>query len=174
MRTQRLFAYAFAVCLVLLGTGSAIADDGSGYSNASLNGRYRIFSNASSDGSTAHTYFIGVITYDGRGHARMVDRGTTIDSTNSAAPSSFEETGTFEYRVKRDGSFTQSGFFEGNPPASYLITNVQYVGQIGAQGSILILSAAIPLQPTTFTSGGAIPSVHYGSFTATAVRIPQE
>jgi hypothetical protein len=61
MRTQRLFAYAFAVCLVLLGTGSAIADDGSGYSNASLNGRYRIFSNVSTDGSTAHLYFNGYL-----------------------------------------------------------------------------------------------------------------
>jgi hypothetical protein len=164
---------AVAACLVLLGTGSAIAFDEPGNYNANLKGRYRIFSNVSSDGSTAHLYFIGVITYDGRGHARMVDRGTTIDSNSSAAPSSFEETGTFEYKVKRDGSFTQSGSFESDPPGSYVITNVQWVGQIGAQGSILILSAAIPLQPTTFTSGGS-SSVRYGSFTATAVRIPQE
>lgn len=173
MRTQRLFAYAFAVCLVLLGAGSAIASDEPGNYNANLKGTYRIFSNASSDGSTAHTYFIGVITYDGHGHARMADRGTAIDSNASTAPSSFEETGKFEYRVKRDGSFTQSGSFESDPPGSYVITNVQWVGQIGAQGSILILSAAIPLEPTTFTGGGG-SSVHYGSFTATAVRIPQE
>ena len=165
---------AVAASFILLGTGSAIAYDEPGDYNANLKGRYRIFSNVSSDGSTAHTYFIGVITYDGRGHAKMVDRGTTIDSNSSAAPSSFEETGTFDYRVKRDGSFTQSGSFEGNPPASYTITNVQWVGQIGAQGSILILSAAIPLQPTTFFTNGEVPSVHYGSFTATAVRIPQE
>jgi hypothetical protein len=173
MRTQRLFAYAFAACLVLLGTGSAIADDEPGNYNANLKGTYRIFSNVSSDGSTAHTYFIGVITYDGNGHARMVDRGTTIDSNSSTAPSSFEETGMFEYKVKRDGSFTQEGSFTSNPVGSYTITGVKYVGQIGAQGSILILSAAIPLQPTTFMSGGG-SSVHYGSFTATAVRIPQE
>ena len=173
MRTPRLFAYAFAVCLVLLGTGSAIAADEPGNFNAQLKGTYRIFSNVSSDGSTDHTYFIGVITYDGHGHARMTDRGTTIDSNTSTAPSSFEETGNFEYRVKRDGSFTQSGSFESDPPGSYVITNVQFVGQIGVGGSVLILSAAIPLQPTTFTSGGS-SSVHYGSFTATAVRIPQE
>jgi hypothetical protein len=173
MRTQRLFAYAFAVCLVLLGTGSAIAADEPGNYNANLKGTYRIFSNVSSDGSTDHLYFTGVITYDGHGHATMEDRGTAIDSNASTAPSSFEETGTFEYKVKRDGSFTQSGFFESFPSGAYTITNVQWVGQIGAQGSILILSAAIPLQPTTFTGGGG-SSVHYGSFTATAVRMSQE
>jgi len=64
---------AFAACLVLLGTGSAIADDESGNNNASLKGTYRIFSNVSTVGSTAHLYFIGVITYDRNGHARMAD-----------------------------------------------------------------------------------------------------
>src|SRR5438874_2792936 len=115
MRTQRLFTYALAVCLVLLGTGSAIADDEPGNYNASLKGRYRIFSNVSSDGSTAHLYFIGVITYDGKGNAKMADRGTVIDNNSSTAPSSFEETGIFTYEVKRDGSFTQLGTFTPNP-----------------------------------------------------------
>jgi hypothetical protein len=173
MRTQRLIAYAFAACLVSLLAGSAMADDGSGYSNASLKGKYRIFSNVSSDGSTAHLYFIGVITYDGNGHARMADRGTVIDSNSSTPPSSFEETGMFTYEVKRDGSFTQLGSFTSNPVGSYTITNVKWVGQIGTLGSILILSGAIPPEPTTFTDGGG-SSVRYGSFTATAVRIPQE
>ena len=86
MRTQRLFAYAFAVCLVLIGTGAAIAADEPGNYNANLKGTYRIFSNVSSVGSTAHLYFIGVITYDGHGHARMADRGTVIDSSGSMAP----------------------------------------------------------------------------------------
>jgi hypothetical protein len=172
MRTQRLIAYAFAACLILLGTGSAIAYDEPGNYNANLKGTYRIFSNVSSVGSTAHLYFIGVITYDGRGHARMADRGTVIDSSGSTAPS-FEETGRFEYRVKRDGSFTQSGSFTSNPEGAYTITNVQWVGQIGAQGSILILSGAIPSEPAIFTSGG-VSSERLGSFTATAVRIPQE
>jgi hypothetical protein len=161
------------VCLVLLGTGSAIAADEPGNYNASLKGKYRIFSNVSNDGSTDHLYFIGVITYDGNGHARMADRGTVIDSNNATAPPSFEETGMFTYEVRRDGSFTQEGTFTSNPVGSYTITGVKWVGQIGAQGAILILSGAIPPEPTTFSSGGG-SSVHYGSFTATAVRIPQE
>lgn len=172
MRTQRLFVYAFAVCLVLPGTGSAIAADEPGNHNASLKGKYRIFSNVSNVGSTAHLYFIGVITYDGNGHARMADRGTIIDSNNVTAPS-FEETGTFTYEVKRDGSFTQLGSFTSNPVGSYTLTGVKWVGQIGAQGAILILSGAIPPEPSIFTSGGG-SSERLGSFTATAVRIPQE
>jgi len=156
----------------LLGTGSAIADDEPGNYNANLKGKYRIFSNVSTVGSTAHLYFIGVITYDGDGHARMADRGTVIDSNASTAPS-FEETGRFTYEVKRNGSFTQSGSFESNPPGSYTIAGVKWVGQIGAQGSILILSGVIPPEPTIFTSGG-VSSERLGSFTATAVRIPQE
>jgi len=163
---------AFAACLVLLGTGSAIADDESGNNNASLKGTYRIFSNVSTVGSTAHLYFIGVITYDGNGHARMADRGTIIDSNNVTAPS-FEETGMFSYAVKRDGSFTQQWSFTSNPVGSYTITGVKWVGQIGAQGSILILSGTIPTEPSIFTSGG-VSSERLGSFTATAVRIPQE
>ena len=163
---------AFAACLVLLGTGSAIADDESGNNNASLKGTYRIFSNVSTVGSTAHLYFIGVITYDGNGHARMADRGTIIDSNNVTA-SSFEETGMFSYVVKRDGSFTQQWSFTSNPVGPYTITGVKWVGQIGAQGSILILSGTIPTEPSIFTSGG-VSSERLGSFTATAVRRPQE
>jgi hypothetical protein len=75
--------------------------------------------------------------------------------------------------VKRDGSFTQLGSFTSNPVGSYTITNVKWVGQIGALGSILILSGAIPTEPAIFTSGGA-SSERLGSFTATAVRVPQE
>src|SRR5262245_43777497 len=104
MRTQRLFAYAFTLCFVLLGAGLATAADEQGNYNATLKGKYRIFSNATTVGSTAKLYFIGVITYDGNGHASMADRGTIIDSAGFTAPS-FEETGTFTYTVKRDGSF---------------------------------------------------------------------
>ena len=41
MRTQRWIVYVFAACLVLLGTGSAIADDEPGNYNAKLKGTYR-------------------------------------------------------------------------------------------------------------------------------------
>jgi hypothetical protein len=170
MRIQRLFAYAFAAYLVLLGTGVAIANDEHGNYNASLNGTYRIFTSLNNVGSTATLKFIGVITYDGKGRAWMADRGTIIDSTAGTA-SSFEETGEFTYKVKHDGSFTQEVTFTSKPVGDYVITGVNWVGQIGAQGSILILSGAIPPGPQIFTSGGA-SSVRYGVVTGTAVRIP--
>jgi len=167
MRTQRLIAYAFATCLVLLITGPALAND-----NALLKGKYRIFSNLNTVGSTAHLYFTGAITYDGNGHARMTDSGTVIDSNSTVAPS-FEETGIFTYSVKPDGSFTQEGSFKSNPEGSYTVTGVKWVGQIGAHGSVLIISGTIPPEPSIFTSGG-ISSERLGSFTATAVRIRHE
>ncbi len=163
---------AVAACLVLLGTGLAVAADEPGNYNASLNGTYRIFTSLNNVGSTATLKFIGVIRYDGKGHARMADSGTVIDSNNVTAPS-FEETGVFSYEVKRDGSFTQEGTFTSNPVGDYVITGVKWVGQIGAQGSILILSGAIPPGPQIFTSGG-VSSVRFGVMTGTAVRIPQE
>ena len=167
MRTQRLIAYAFATCLVLLVTGSAIADD-----NGHLKGKYRIFSNVSNVGSTAHLYFTGVITYDGKGHAMMTDSGTVINSNGTTA-FSFEETGTFTYEVKRDGSFTQEGSFKSNPEGTYTITGVKWVGQIGAEGSVLIISGTIPPEPSIFTSGG-VSTERLGGSTATAVRIRHE
>lgn len=172
MRTQRLIVYMFAACLVLLGTGSAIANDEHGHHNASLKGTYRIFTSVNNVGSTATLKFIGVITYDGKGHARMADRGTIIDS-NAGTAISFEETGEFTYKVKHDGSFTQEGTFTSNPVGDYVITGVKWVGQIGAQGSILILSGAIPPEPSIFMSGG-FSSVRFGVVTGTAVRIDKE
>ena len=169
---------AVATCLVLLVTGPAIADDEQGDSHARLNGTYRIFSQTSGVGSTAHGYFIGVITYDGHGQARMTDRGTIIDSNNHSNPPSapsFEETGIFTYAVKRDGSFTQEGSFTSNPEESftYTITGVKWVGQISPDGSVLILSGAIPPEPSIFTHEG-VSSEGLGGFSATAVRILPE
>jgi len=174
MRSQRYLTCVFAACLVSLVAGLAIADEGNEYSNASLKGTYRIFSHVSSVGSPAHLYFIGTITYDGHGHARMEDRGTIIDGTpGTVTAPSFDETGEFTYKVKRDGSFTQEGTFTSSPVGSYRITGVKWVGQIGARGSVLILSGAIPPEPQIFESGG-IASERLSSFTATAVRIPRE
>ena len=164
---------AVATCLGLLVTGSALAND-----NGFLKGTYRIFSQTSGVGSTAHGYFIGVITYDGHGQARMTDRGTIIDSNNHSDPPSapsFGETGIFTYAVKRDGSFTQEGSFTSNPEESftYTITGVKWVGQISPDGSVLILSGAIPPEPSIFTHEG-VSSEGLGGFSATAVRIPHE
>ena len=50
---------AVAACLVLLGTGSAVAADEPGNYNASLNGTYRIFTSLNNVGSTATLKFIG-------------------------------------------------------------------------------------------------------------------
>lgn len=178
MRTQRLITYAFATCLILLVTGSAIAHDERGDSNALLKGAYRIFTQSSGVGSTAHFYFAGVITYDGKGNARMTDRGTIIDSnSNSAtAPPSFGETGIFTYEVKRDGSFTQEGIFTSDPadPFQYTITS-KWVGQISAGGLVLILSGPIPTEPGTFCdiAAGAC-SPRFSGFSGTAVRIRPE
>ena len=172
MRTQRLIVYMFAACLVLLGTGSAIANDEHGHHNASLKGTYRIFTSANNVGSTATLKFIGVITYDGKGHAKSAASGTIIDS-NAGTAVSFEETGEFTYKVNRDGSFTQEGTFTSNPVGDYVLTGVKWVGQIGARGSILILSGAIPPEPSIFMSGGR-SSVRFGVVTGTAVRIDKE
>lgn len=163
---------AVAACLVLLGTGSAIAADEPGNYNASLKGTYRTFSSGVNVGSTSKLYFIGVITYDGHGHATMADRGTIIDS-NANQPFSFEETGELTYEVKRDGSFTQEGTFTSNPVGDYVLTGIKWVGQIGAGGSILVISGAIPPQPQIFTSGG-VSTVRFGVNSMTAVRIPQQ
>ena len=123
---------AVAACLVLLGTGSAIAADEPGNFNAQLKGTYRWFSTTSNEGNSAHLYFIGVVTYDGKGHATMADRGTGIDPFNRAPPFSFEETGALTYAVKRDGSFIQEGTFTSNPVGDYVITGVKWVGQTRA------------------------------------------
>ena len=169
---------AVATCLVLFVTGSAIAAAEPGDSNASLKGTYRIFTQTSGVGSTAHFYFVGVITYDGHGHARMTDRGTLIDSNgdsnSTTAPPSFGETGILTYAVKRDGSFTQEGIFTSNPDESYQyrITGIRWVGQIGADGSVLILSGAIPTEPSTFCDSQC--SLRFGGFSGTAVRIRPE
>ena len=104
----------------------------------------------------------------------MTDSGTVIDSiSNSATAPSFEETGSFTYAVKHDGSFTQEGSFESNPKGSYTVTGVKWVGQISADGSVLIISGAIPPQLSIFTSGG-VAYERIGGFTATAVRIRHE
>ena len=139
--------------------------------NALLKGTYRISSRLSNVGRPAQLYFIEIITYDGNGHARMTERGTIIDSNNTLT-FSFEETGILTYAVKRDGSFTQEASCTATD-GSYRVTGVKWVGQIGAQGLVLILSGAIPPEPSIFTFGG-VSSERLGGFTATAVRIRSE
>ena len=144
MRTQRLFAYAFAVCLVSLLAGPVMGDVGSGNFNAFLQGKYQISATLTcSTGPTVEsigsdpTTFItlaGVITYDGRGHATVIDQGVVI---GTGSPDKFDEACKYEYEVARDGSFGQKGSCTG-AGGSYFLSGIKERGQIGVGGSVLI------------------------------------
>ncbi|HEX4967017.1 MAG TPA: hypothetical protein VFV44_00725 [Nitrospiraceae bacterium] len=144
MRTQRVFAYAFAVCLVSLLAGPAMADVGSGNFNAFLHGKYQISATVTcSTGSTVESIgsdptsfitFAGVITYDGRGHATVIDQGVVI---GTGSPDKFDEACNYEYEVARDGSFGQKGSCTG-AGGSYFLSGIKERGQIGVGGSVLI------------------------------------
>ena len=145
MRTQRLFAYAFAVCLVSLLAGPAMADVGSGNFNGFLQGQYQISANlACSTGQTVDSIgseptsfvtYAGVITYDGRGHATEIDQGVDI---GTGSPDRFDEACTFEYEVARDGSFVHHGSCTGAGGSSFS-SGIKVRGQIGVGGSVLII-----------------------------------
>jgi hypothetical protein len=159
MRTQRLIAYAFTACLVLLGTGSAIADDEGGDLNAALKGKFRLSLNKTctdtATGSLVYIYFSGVTTYDGNGHATLRERGTIFFQLDSSFDT-FEETANLTYQVRRNGSFTREGTFTATD-GSYTLTGVKQVGQIDADGSVLNLSGVIPpvLETLSFAGGGS-------------------
>ena len=165
-----------AACLVLLVTGVAFAAAESGDSNASLKGKFRFSLNKSctdtATGQTLHLYLIGVTTYHGNGHATFTERGTLLFS-NSQSVITFEDKANLTYEVKPNGSFTQEGDITAND-GSYTLTGAKIVGQIDAQGSVLILSAAIPPVPETLSfSGGGSSQRHCGA-SGSAVRIHQE
>ncbi len=166
---------ALAACLVLLGTGSAIAAHGGGDSNDSLKGKFRFsLTKTCTDTATAslvHIYFSGVITYDGNGQASLKERGTIfLPVFGPLVYDTFEDTADLTYEVKPNGSFTQEGIFTATD-GSYTLTGAKVVGQIDAQGSVLILSAAIPPVEETlvFTGGGS--SSRYCGASGTAARI---
>lgn len=173
MRSQRLIAYVFAAALVSLVAGSAIADDERGASNASLKGKYRFSINKSctdtATGQTLHLYLVGVTTYDGNGQARLTERGTLLFS-NSQSIVTFEDKANLTYEVKPNGSFTQEGAIMATD-GSYTLTGAKGVGQIDAEGSVLILSAAIPpvREILSFSGGGF--SERFCGASGTAVRI---
>lgn len=166
---------AVAACLVLLGTGSAIAAHGGGDSNGSLKGKFRLSLNKTctdtATGDLVHIYFSGAITYDGNGHATIRERGTAfLPGFGPLTYVTFEEAADLTYEVKPNGSFTQEGIFTAID-GSYVVTGAKVVGQIDAQGSALILSAAIPpvLETLSFSGGGS--SSRYCGASGTAVRI---
>jgi hypothetical protein len=163
---------AIAASLFLLVTGPALAEDERGDSNASLSGKFR-FSTVktctdTATGSTVHIFFHGTTVYDGNGNARLTERGTIFLPGPSTFP--FEETGDLTYTVKPNGSFTQEGTFTATDQ-SYTLTGAKMTGQIDAQGSVLIISAAIPPVKETLTFAGGGFSERFCGSSGTAVRI---
>lgn len=167
---------AFAVSLLVLVTGSAIAEDeGGGDLNAALKGKFRLSINKTctdtATNSTVHIYFSGVTTYDGNGHATLTDRGTIFFGGTSYL--AFEETANLTYEVKPNGSFIRKGTFTATD-GSFTLTGVKQVGQIDADGSVLNLSGAIPpvLETLSFPGGGF--SERFCGTSGTEVRIQRQ
>ena len=205
MHTQRLIAYAFATCLVSLSAGPAMAQNERGNPNALLKGTYRHMASGSgasvpttssselgfnpwpdltargSGSAGDHTYFTGVITYDGMGHATETIQGIII-FTGGFGPGSFplltfEENCDWTYVVNRDLSFsregtcfgtTTGGRFAGSP---YTFSGLKWVGQIGAGGSVLISYRVDPTMETTLSNGFVTKGI--GAAQGTEVRIPK-
>ena len=146
MRTQWLFVYAFAVCLVSLLARPAMAEVGSGNFNAFLQGQYQVNGTVTcatgdapetiGSGPTLFDTFTGVITYNGHGHATLKDEGVDIFVTGSPFIWG-DETCTYDYEVARDGSFTQTSSCSG-AGKSYLLSGIKERGQIGVGGEVLI------------------------------------
>jgi hypothetical protein len=177
MRTQRLFAYAFAVCFVSLLAGSAMADVGSGNFDAFLQGKYQISANVTcSTGPTVESIgsdptsfitFAGVITYDGHGRATVTDQGVII---GTGSPDSFDEVCDYRYEVARDGSFSQTGSCT-DAGKSFLLSGIKERGQIGVGGSVLITNQiGTDVETLEVPPGNIIQYRRCGSV-GTAVRI---
>ncbi|MBH0186477.1 MAG: hypothetical protein HP477_13975 [Nitrospira sp.] len=175
MRTQRLITFACSACLVLFVAGPGLADDERGDSNASLKGKYRFsMSKTCTDtatGSTVQLHFFGTANYDGNGNTTFKDRGTVF--LPGPTQLSFEETAELTYAVKRNGSFTQQGTFTATD-GSFTVTGAKIVGQIGADGSVLTLGAAIPAVKETLAFAGGGFTERFCAASGTAVRIHPE
>ena len=176
MRTQRLFAYAFAVCLVSLLAGSAMADVGSGNFNAFLQGKYQLSANVTcstgptvpSIGSdpTSFITFAGVITYDGHGRATVTDQGVII---GTGSPDRFDEICEYSYEVARDGS--SANRIAHDARKSFLLSGITERGQIGVGGSVLITNTiGTDVETLEVPPGNIIQYRRCGSV-GTAVRI---
>ena len=148
MRTQRLIAYTFAMCLASLLAGTAMADDGSGNFNAFLKGKYRhsgSISCATGDtpesigsGPLQHITFTGITIYDGNGTATVKEHGIA----SSGIPSSFEDDCSGTYEVNRNGSIRRESTCTGAAGGSYKLSGIRWKGQIGVEGSVVDLSSA--------------------------------
>ncbi|HMS85560.1 MAG TPA: hypothetical protein PKD12_18115 [Nitrospira sp.] len=159
--------------LILLVTGIARAEYDRGEFNSALKGTFR-FSTVKTCteavlGSTVHFYFNGAIVYDGNGSAKLTQQGIVV--LPGSTSTSFEESAQLTYVLKLNGSFVQEGTFVATDH-SYTVTGARMIGQIDAQGSIVILSGPIPAEQETVTSSGGSVSQYFCGASGTAVRIP--
>ena len=163
---------AMTIGLVLLVTGSVQAQDDGRESNASLRGTFRFsIVKTCTDaviGSTTQLYFNGTLIYDGSGSAKLTQQGTLV--LPGSTPVSFEETADLTYFLKPTGSLVQEGTFVA-ADRSYTVTGVRMVGQIDAQGTIVMLSGPIPPEQETVTTAGGVISQYFCGASGTAIRM---
>ena len=163
---------ASALGLVLLLTGVARAEDGPGELHSALKGIFRFSAVKTCTeavlGSIVHFYFSGAIVYDGNGSAKLTQQGTVVLPGSTAT--SFEESAQLTYVLKPNGSFVQQGTFIA-VDHSYTVTGARMIGQIDAQGSLLMLNGPIPAEQETVTSSGGSVSQYLCGASGTAVRI---
>ncbi len=163
---------AMTIGLVLLVTGSVQAQDDGRESNASLRGTFRFsMVKTCTDaviGSTTQLYFNGTLIYDGSGSAKLTQQGTLVLPGSTSVL--FEETADLTYFLKPNGSLVQEGTFVA-ADRSYTVTGVRMVGQIDAQGTIVMLSGPIPPEQETVTTAGGVISQYFCGASGTAIRM---
>jgi hypothetical protein len=169
MRTQRLIAYAFALCLASLLAGSAMADDHP-RNPSILKGTYRHmvsgscatsdavdasgagftpfpFLQAIGSGSTGPGGFTGVITYDGKGNATETLHGIGLSDGPYGAGTfpvlTYEETCDWTYVVNRDFSFIRKGICHGKTTSGQFVGSPYTLSDIEWVGQIGIGGAVL-------------------------------
>lgn len=163
---------AITTGFVLLLIGLAQAEDDRGEPNAFLKGTFR-FSTVKTCtdvviGSIVHFHFNGTIIYDGAGSATLSQQGMLV--LPGSTPLSFEERAELTYLPKPNGGFIQEGTFIA-ADHSYTVTGTRMIGQIDAQGSVVMLSGPMPSVKETVTSSAGGVSQYFCGASGTAVRI---
>lgn len=163
---------AMTIGLVLLLTGATQAEDDRSESNTSLKGTFKFSTvRTCTDaviGSTTHFYFNGTIVYDGNGSAKLTQQGTLVLPGSTSL--SIEELADLTYLLKPNGSFVQEGIVTA-ADHSYTVTGARMIGQIDAQGSVVMLSGPIPPEKETVAISGGGVSQYFCGASGTAVRI---
>jgi hypothetical protein len=102
---------------------------------------------AMGQGYTPNLYITGVYMYDGKGHVTAQEHGILIIPgpyfQGSGTVITFEENCDLTYVMNGGRSFTQEGSCT-STDGLVKVTGVKVVGQIGAGGSVLILSQFLP------------------------------